>query len=527
MIVEAGAGFLFLAGTRSKKEMGETMQEQYILEMVDICKRFPGVQALKNAGIQVRQGSVHALMGENGAGKSTLMKILGGLYQPDSGKIILHGQEVKIASPRDSLDHKVSMIHQELSSIPNMTVAENIYLGREPLAGKLLVKEAALNERTAELLKNLDIPINPKTKMHRLSIAQMQLVEIAKAISHDSEIIIMDEPTSAITEREVEHLYKIIRSLTSKGVAIIYISHKLDEIFNIADEVTVLRDGAFAGHKDIRELTQKEIISMMVGRELQHLFPKAEAFIGETVMEVRNFTRPGKFSDVSFTLRKGEILGLAGLMGAGRTEVMESLFGLYPPASGEILIRGQKVTIRNPADAKKNGLAFITEDRKLTGLFLPHSVKDNIIAASLDRFIFAKVFMSEKSINGICEDQKKLLRIKTPTIEQKVKNLSGGNQQKVLLAKWLLTDADIVILDEPTRGIDVGAKSEIHALMGELVKAGKSVIMISSELPEVLGMSDRIIVMHEGKITGELQRSEATQDTIMSFATGLQFNARK
>mgnify|MGYP003593516793 CR=1 FL=1 len=308
--------------------------------------------------------------------------------------------------------------------------------------------------------------------------------------------------------------------MTRKGVSIIYISHKLNEIFTIADEVTVMRDGEYVDTKLIGDLTRKDIISMMVGRELTHLFPKVEVEIGEPVLEVRNLSRKGKFKNISFTLRKGEILGLAGLMGAGRTEVMESLFGLIPPDEGDILIKGQKVAIKNAADAKKNGLAFITEDRKLTGLFLPHSVKDNIIAASLDRFKVGGIFMNEKSVNGICEEHKKLLRIKTPTIEQKVKNLSGGNQQKVLLAKWLLTDADIIILDEPTRGIDVGAKSEIHSLMGELVKSGKAVIMISSELPEVIGMSDRILVMHEGKLTGEVNRTDATQDVIMSFATG-------
>ncbi len=500
------------------------MQEQYILEMVDISKSFPGVKALDRAGLKVRKGTVHALMGENGAGKSTLMKILGGLQTADSGKIILKGQEVSFASPRESLDHKISMIHQELTSIPHMTVAENIFLGREPNIGRFWVKDRELNERTEKLLQQLDIPISPKTKMADLSIAQTQLIEIAKAISHESEIIIMDEPTSAITEREVEHLYKMIRSLTAKGVAIIYISHKLNEIFDIADEVTVLRDGQFVASKNIKELTQRDIVTMMVGRELNQLFPKVEAVIGETILEVKNLSRAGKFANVSFELRKGEILGFAGLMGAGRTEVMETLFGLYPADGGEIFIHGEKVTIRNPEDAKRHGLALITEDRKQTGLFLPHSVKDNIIAASLDRFTVAGIFMSEKNINGICEEQKNRLRIKTPSLEQKVKNLSGGNQQKVLLAKWLLTDAEIVILDEPTRGIDVGAKSEIHSLMGDLVRAGKAVIMISSELPEVMGMSDRILVMHEGQVTGIVERQEATQDLIMSYATGIQGN---
>lgn len=496
------------------------MQEQYVLEMENISKRFPGVQALNNASFRVKKGTVHALMGENGAGKSTMMKILGGMYKPDAGTIKLKGKEIELTSPSDSLNHGISMIHQELTSVFHMTIAENIFLGREPTIGNIWVNEKKLNENTKDLLKSLEIPLGPKTMMKDLSIAKMQLVEIAKAISYNSDIIIMDEPTSAITDREVAHLFSIIRSLTKKGVSVIYISHKLDEIFQIADEVTVLRDGEYVGTKNIEDLSRQEIITMMVGRELKHLFPKKEVKIGEEILEVENLSLKGKFNNISFKLRKGEILGISGLMGAGRTEVMECIFGLVKPDSGEIFIHGKKVDINCPEDAKKNKLAFITEDRKLTGLFLPHSVKDNMIAASLDSFLKG-IFISDKKINETCENQKELLRVKTPSLEQKVKNLSGGNQQKVLVAKWLLTDADIMILDEPTRGVDVGAKSEIHSLMGELALAGKAVIMISSELPEILGMSDRIIVMHEGKITGELSREEASQDTIMTYATGL------
>ncbi|WP_372813595.1 sugar ABC transporter ATP-binding protein [Paenibacillus sp.] len=495
------------------------MQEQYVLEMEHISKTFPGVRALEDVSFKVRKGTVHALMGENGAGKSTLMKILGGIYWPETGRIKLRGKEIGMLTPRDSLKNGISMIHQELTSVYDMTVAENIFLGREPLFAKFWVNEKKLNEDTRHLLESLEISIDPKTKMKDLSIARMQLVEIAKAISYNSEIIIMDEPTSAITDREVAHLFKIIRSLTNKGVSIIYISHKMDEIFEIADEITVLRDGELVDSKHVKELTQQDLISMMVGRELKELFPKKEVRIGEKVLEVKNLSLKGKFNNISFQLRKGEILGIAGLMGSGRSEVMESLFGLAKPDEGEIFFHGKKVEIKSPEDAKKNGLAFITEDRKLTGLFLPHSVKDNMIAASLEKHAKG-IFMNEGKIRNECNKQRELLGVKTPDINQKVKNLSGGNQQKVLIAKWLLTDAEVIILDEPTRGVDVGAKSEIHALMGKLVEEGKAVIMISSEMPEVLGMSDRIIVMHEGKISGELSRAEANQDKIMKYATG-------
>lgn len=499
---------------------GNTMQEQFILEMEHISKKFPGVQALNDASFRVRKGTVHALMGENGAGKSTLMKILGGIYRPDTGSIKCKGKEIEILNPRDSLKHGVSMIHQELTSVRYMTISENIFLGREPtIANTGWVNERKLNENTSSLLGSLEMPFNPRTRMKDLSIAKMQLVEIAKAISYNSEIIIMDEPTSAITEREVGHLFKLIRSLTTKGVSVIYISHKLDEIFEIADEVTVLRDGEYVDTRNVKDISRQDIITMMVGRELKHLFPKKDVEIGETVLEVKNLSLKGKFKNISFQLRRGEILGVSGLMGAGRTEVMESIFGLVKPDEGEIFIHGKKVDINSPKDAKKNGMAFITEDRKLTGLFLPHSVKDNMIAASIDNYSNG-IFMDDRKIRDTCEKETELLRVKTPSLEQKVKNLSGGNQQKVLIAKWLLTDAEIMILDEPTRGIDVGAKSEIHSLMGELAQAGKAVIMISSELPEILGMSDRIIVMHEGRITGELSRAEANQDTIMNHATG-------
>jgi inositol transport system ATP-binding protein len=495
--------------------------EEYVLEMEHITKTFPGVKALDDVQLKVKKGTVHALMGENGAGKSTLMKILMGIYVADTGTVKFKGRQVNFQKTKDALDMGISMIHQELSPIPHMSIAENIFLGREPSIGKTgWVKQKEMEKNTKELLANLEISLDPKTKMHELSIANMQLVEIAKAISYNAELIIMDEPTSAITEKEVQHLFKIIRSLTKKGVSIIYISHKMDEIFDISDEVTVFRDGQYVDTASTKDINYEQLIQMMVGRELTHMFPKEEAEIKDVILEVKNFSKQGQFKNINFELRRGEILGLAGLMGAGRTEVMESIFGLTPPDEGEVFIGGRKVEIHSPKDAIRNKMALLTEDRKLSGLFLQHSVKDNMVIASIDKYKKG-IFLDKKKINDVCEVEKDRLSIKTPNLEQTVNNLSGGNQQKVLIAKWLLTDPDILILDEPTRGIDVGAKAEIHRLMSNLVQQGKAIIMISSELPEILGMSDRILVMHEGRITGELSREEANQDSIMKYATGI------
>ncbi len=500
------------------------MSNKYILEMDSISKEFPGVKALNNVQFRVKKGTVHALMGENGAGKSTLMKILNGMYSPDSGVIKFKDKEIKLRSPYDAIMMGISMIHQELSPVPHMTIAENIFLGREPSIGKTgIVKDREMEEKTRKLLEDLDIRLDPRTKMKDLTIANMQMVEIAKAISYNSELIIMDEPTSAISEKEVDHLFKIIRSLKEKGVSIIFISHKLDEIFKIADEVTVLRDGEYIATEPIENITKEKLIEMMVGRELKHMFPKEEAEIGEVIFEVKNFTKKGVFYDINFKVRRGEILGIAGLMGAGRTEVVESIFGINKPDTGEVYVKGKKVRINSPADAIKNKIGLITEDRKLTGLFLPLSVRDNIIMASVDRYTKGE-FIEGKKVDDACETMRKRLKIKTPSLDQIIKFLSGGNQQKVLIARWLLTYPDILILDEPTRGIDVGAKAEIHKLMVKMAQQGKAVVMISSELPEILGMSDRVIVMHEGRITGELSRGEATQDKIMMYATGLAKN---
>ncbi|NDL68756.1 sugar ABC transporter ATP-binding protein [Anaerotalea alkaliphila] len=497
------------------------MNNEFILEMNHISKTFPGVKALEDVQLKVRKGTVHALMGENGAGKSTLMKILIGIQPADAGgELIYKGKPVTIQSTNDALGMGISMIHQELSPIPHMTIAENIFLGRESTKGKTFwVDDEEMNRKAVELFKQLDIELDPRKKMKELSIANTQMVEIAKAISYNSELIIMDEPTSAITEKEVNHLFTIIRGLREKGVSIIYISHKMDEIFRISDDITVFRDGQYVTTKRADELDNNKLISLMVGRELKAMFPKEEVPIGEVLMEVKNFTRKGYFEDVSFQVRRGEILGFAGLMGAGRTEVMEALFGVTQKDAGEVYVEGKKIEIKTPKDAIANKLALLTEDRKLTGCFLPLSIRDNIAVASIDKYR-SGLLINPKKINDECGAASKKLNVKTPSLDQLIKNLSGGNQQKVLIARWLQTDPDILIIDEPTRGIDVGAKSEIHKLMSALAKQGKAVIMVSSELPEILGMSDRVIVMHNGKIKGELDRSEATQERVMEYAIG-------
>lgn len=494
------------------------MVSDYILELDNITKEFPGVKALDSIQLKVKKGSVHALMGENGAGKSTLMKIIFGIYTPDTGTIKFKGSEIRLTGPKDALSRGISMIHQELTPVPHMTVAENIFLGREPVIGKTgwVNNKKMVNDAQA-LFDSLNLKIDPNAKMKDLSIANMQMIEIATAISYNADLIIMDEPTSAITDKEVDQLFSIIRSLQEKGVSIIYISHKMDEIFKICNEITVFRDGQYIGTKPASELTQDSLIQMMVGREIKQVFHKENAQIGEVALAVKNLTRNGKFRNISFEIRKGEILGIAGLMGSGRTEIIESVFGIYPPDAGEIFVKGQKVEIKTPQDAIKCKIGLLTEDRKLTGAFLPLSIKENMIISNLDQFIGAG-FVNGKRVEEICNEQVKRLNIKTPHIDQLIMNLSGGNQQKVLLARWLLNDPDVLILDEPTRGVDVGAKSEIHKLMSKLAQEGKAIIMISSEMPEILGMSDRVIVMHEGQMKGELNRTEANQEKILEVA---------
>ena len=493
--------------------------QEVILRMQGIRKTFPGVVALDNVNLDVRSGTVHSLMGENGAGKSTLMKCLIGMYTPDEGTVELAGDIVRFKDTKDGLEHGISMIHQELSPVPEMMVAENIWLGREPRGRLGLLSPSAMFRKTRELFDEWKIDIDPRARMKDLTVSKQQMVEIAKAISYDAKIIIMDEPTSAIPEREVAHLHGMIKRLTDFGVAIIYITHKMDEVFRISDDITVFRDGKHVGSYPAKELDRDKLIKLMVGRELTDLFPKEEAEIGDVVLSVQGLNRGTVVKDVSFELHRGEILGLAGLMGAGRTEVLETIFGIEKADSGEVVLNGKTLRIKQPSDAIRAGMALLTEDRKLNGIMGVLSVRDNITAAALPRYSPRGV-LHVGEMRKDSEDQREKLRIKTPSLSQLIKNLSGGNQQKALISRWLLTVPDVLMIDEPTRGIDVGAKSEIHRLMSMLAQEGKAIIMVSSELPEVLGMSDRILVMHEGRISGELSREEANQESVMYLATG-------
>ncbi len=497
----------------------EVADSDVVVEMRGIVKTFPGVKALKGVQLDLRRGRVHALMGENGAGKSTLMKVLIGMYQPDDGTMLLEGEPVTFKDAREGMAAGISMIHQELSPVPEMRVAENIWLGREPRGAFGLVDHKLMTQKTQELFDEWGIDINPRAVMKTLTVARQQMVEIAKAISYNAKIIIMDEPTSAIPEREVEHLHGMIKRLTGQGVAIVYITHKMDEVFKISDDITVFRDGEWVATKEASELDRDKLITMMVGRELTDLFPKLEADIGEVVLSVRGLNRGKLVRDVSFELRRGEILGFAGLMGAGRTEVLETIFGIHPPESGTIEVDGKSVQIKTPADAINANLGLLTEDRKLNGIMGVLSVADNMSVAALPRFSpggWLRLGQMKEEVT----DQREKLAIKTPSLRQLIQNLSGGNQQKALISRWLLTMPEILMIDEPTRGIDVGAKSEIHRLMSLLAQQGKAIIMVSSEMPEVLGMSDRIIVMHEGRVSGELSREEANQERVMHLATG-------
>jgi inositol transport system ATP-binding protein len=486
--------------------------------MKGITKRFPGVLALNDVKLNLRAGTVHSLMGENGAGKSTLMKILAGVYTLDEGQILIDGKQVSITDPRSGLDHGIAMIHQELSFIPELSAAENIYLGRELRNRAGLVSKHIMAEAAQKVFDRWGIKILASSLMRDLSVAQAQMVEIAKAIAFDARIIIMDEPTSAITDREVAALHKIIGQLREAGTAIIYITHKMDEVFAISDEITIFRDGAWVSTELSKDMTRDSLISLMVGRELTTLFPKSEAKIGEVILEVKNLNRGRQVRDVSFNVKRGEILGFAGLMGSGRTEVLETLFGIYGAESGSIKINGKEIKIREPHQAIAAGIGLLTEDRKKTGIMGVLSVRDNMSVASLSKFTIGGI-LRKPLIEKQCEEQRQALSLKTPSLNQQIQNLSGGNQQKVLLSRWLLTDPDILIIDEPTRGIDVGAKSEIHRLMSELAKQGKAIIMVSSEMPEILGMSDRVVVMCEGRLVGEVSRKEATQEKLMELAT--------
>ncbi|WP_411677639.1 sugar ABC transporter ATP-binding protein [Caproicibacter sp.] len=493
---------------------------EYILEMNHISKSFPGVKALEDVNLKVRPGSVHALVGENGAGKSTLMKCLFGIYIKDEGEVIFNGQEVEIANTRQALDLGISMIHQEQHPIRYRPVMENIWLGRFPKNGPI-VSTKAMVRKTKELFQEINLDVNPEALAVTLSPSNLQLVEIAKAVSYNSKLIIMDEPTSSLTDNETEHLFSIMRHLQEKGCAIIYISHKMEEILKISDEVTVMRDGKHIGSWPSSEMTTDQMIQMMVGRELTNRFPPKNSVPGkEIVFQASDLcsAEARSFQHVSFELHKGEILGLGGLVGAQRTELVESIFGLRGIASGEIYKSGQKIEIKSVQDAKKNGLALLTEERRASGVYAHLSVLDNTVIASQKKFAKGGLLNDSKRYKA-AKSMSKTLNVKTPNLDTEMENLSGGNQQKVLIARWLLTDPDILILDEPTRGIDVGAKYEIYTIMLDLIKSGKSIIMISSEMPELLGMADRVMVMCEGRVTGILNREDADQISVMRLAT--------
>lgn len=487
--------------------------------MRGIVKEFSGVRVLNGVSFRLRRGSVHALMGENGAGKSTLMKILCGMYPATQGEIMIDGKTVKISSPIDAKRLGIAMIHQELSAFHELTVAANMFMNREYKRGFLL-DDKRMNQAAAEILADLNISIDPKLKMNRLSVAEMQLVEIAKAVSTDADIIIMDEPTSALTEAEVANLYKTVRDLRSRGKAIVYISHKIEEIFAIADEITVLRDGDFVAHDTIEAFDHDKLISLMVGRTLNQQFHKTHHSFGDVLLKVEDMSRSGKFSSVSFEVRAGEVLGISGLIGAGRTEVVETVFGLDRADSGDVYIAGEKVNIRSPRDAISHGLALVSEDRKNVGLNLVGSVKENITMANLEKYCRFGVIKSreeKKAGDGLMD----MLSVKAHSRDTLVSALSGGNQQKVILARWMSTNPKVLILDEPTKGIDVGAKAEIYKLIDEFTAQGGCVIMVSSEMPEILGMSDRIAVMHEGELVAVFDRDEATQEKLLSAAARL------
>jgi len=496
----------------------------YIIEMKNMTKSFSGVQVLKHVDMRVRLGTVHALLGENGAGKSTLVKILIGMYSPDTGEILYEKKPFVAANIQQVLKQGISMIFQELTPLLHMSVAENIYLGREPKNKFGLLDYKKLHKDTEELFSYLNIKnIKPDEKIKDLAVAKIQLVEIAKAISYRSKLIIMDEPTSSLTEAECENLFGIMKGLRKEGISFIFITHKLDEVFSIADEATVLRDGELVGVQAVEELDKDKIISMMVGREIKQLFPKQETKIGEAAIRVENMSRTKEFEDISFEARKGEIVGFSGLVGAGRSELMETIFGYRKATGGSIYINGKKVQIKSPSNAIRQNMALITEDRKRTGLFSCLSIKDNMILPSIKNYRCGP-FLNHKEILSACKKQKDKFLLKSNSFKQLIRNLSGGNQQKVLVSRWLLTDPEIIILDEPTRGIDVSTKSDIHRFISSLAAEGKCIIMVSSELPEILGMSDRVYVMHEGKITGCLDRKEATQVKILQLATGESLN---
>jgi ribose transport system ATP-binding protein len=486
------------------------------LKMKGITKTFPGVLALDSVDFELELGKIQALVGENGAGKSTLMKILSGVYRMDTGDIFIDDKRVEITDTLSSQQLGISIIYQELNLLQNMNIAENIFIGREKKKG-VFVDKAQMHEEARKLLDEVGLDISTRTLVKSLSTAQKQMVEVAKSLSFNSKIIIMDEPTSSLTETETKILFNIIRKLKERNVAVVFISHRINEIFEIADEVVVMRDGQMAGKLNRDEMTESTIISLMVGREIEDIFSKLPSKIGEPILEVKNLSTKGFLKDINFTLKRGEILGFAGLVGAGRSEVMRAVFGIDRRETGEIYIHGKKVAIDSTEDALKHKIGFLPEDRKEQALILGMQVKENITLAAL-QMLSRLNFIDKKIEKNVAAEYIDKLSIKTPSDEQKVINLSGGNQQKVVIAKWMATNPEILILDEPTRGVDVGAKKEIHILISKLAQQGVGIILISSELPEILGMSDRIVVMHEGRIRGELLREDASQEKIMKIA---------
>ncbi|MBQ6366734.1 MAG: sugar ABC transporter ATP-binding protein [Oscillospiraceae bacterium] len=498
---------------------------EFVLEMRDVCKSFPGVKALDHVQLRLHPGKVHALMGENGAGKSTLMKCMFGIYKMDEGQIFIDGEPVQIKDPMDALNKGIAMVHQELQPIPARTVGENIFLGRYPMKKALgfisIVDHKKMYADTAELLKKVRMNFDPKQKVGELSVSQMQSVEIAKAVSANCRVLILDEPTSSLTANEVEALFRIVEDLKAEGVAIVYISHKMDEILRIGDEVTIMRDGQYIGTWPASELTTDDIITKMVGRELTNLYPERHNVPGEVVFKVEDFTsiNPKSFRHVSFDLRKGEILGVGGLVGAQRTELMEGLFGIRSHTSGKITYKGKELNITRPKSAIDQGVAMLTEDRRGSGIMGVLSVADNISISSLDQYLDFGISINSKKVEQLVQDNVKKMNIKTPSSKTQIKSLSGGNQQKVLVGRWLANNPDVLILDEPTRGIDVGAKYEIYCIIEQLAREGKSIIMISSEMSELIGMSDRIMVMCDGRVTGFINGADATQESIMALAT--------
>ncbi len=495
------------------------MQEP-LLRIEGVNKTFSGVYVLRDVGLEVKGGTVHALMGENGAGKSTLMKCLFGIYTEDSGRFFLNGQEFNFTDPKHALENGVSMVHQELNQVTQRTISDNIWLGRYPKKG-IFVDERGMDRATRELFEQMSIHLDPGTPLNRLSVSQRQMVEIAKAISYDAKVIVLDEPTSSLTENETNLLFTIIRSLKKEGVSIIYISHKMDEIFSIADEVTVLRDGKYVGTERVADITMERLVEMMVGRELEERFPPRANEPGDVHLEVRNLSTRYKpvVRDISFSVRRGEILGVAGLVGAGRTEVAEAIFGIRTKESGEFFIDGKPVDLSSPKKAKRNGFAFLTEERRRTGLYPVADITFNSTIANINSYVNKIGWLTEKQMYEDTDEQIRRMRIKTPSRRELMRALSGGNQQKVIIGRWLLTSPDILLLDEPTRGIDVGAKFEIYQLVINLAKQGKSVIMISSEMPELLGITNRIMVMSNGRLAGIVDTEETTQAEIFRLAT--------